>query len=37
LLSDTVWISHTSLLAEENAIRDMAIAIRKVCENIREI
>lgn len=35
--SDTVWLSHTMLLADEPAIRDAASAIKKVCENIGEL
>ncbi len=34
---DTVWLSHTMLLADERAIRDVASAIKKVCENAGEL
>ncbi len=35
--SDAVWMGHTILLADEQAIRDMAAGIKKVCENSGEL
>jgi len=37
LLEEMVWLWHPQLLAKEEAVRDMANAIRKVCENIEEL
>jgi dTDP-4-amino-4,6-dideoxygalactose transaminase len=35
--ADSVWLMQTFLLADEQAVRDAAAAIVKVCENIAEL
>ncbi|MCD4699185.1 MAG: DegT/DnrJ/EryC1/StrS family aminotransferase [Phycisphaerae bacterium] len=35
--SDAVWLPQAFLLADEQAIRDAASAIKKVCENVGEL
>jgi dTDP-4-amino-4,6-dideoxygalactose transaminase len=35
--ADTFWLFHTLLLADEAAIHLVIAAIRKVCENVREL
>jgi hypothetical protein len=37
ICTDTVWIFHTLLLADEPAMHQVVAAIRKVCENAAEL
>lgn len=34
---DTIWIFHSVLLADKSAIRDIAAAVQKVCDNAEDI